>query len=245
MNNIKCLSSFDIKIIAFVTMIIDHIAVFFYYFFNEEMYDILRAIGRISMSLFVFLIYQGFKHTSSINKYKRRLLILAVLTQILQIIIGIIINSIYPDYSVYFYEKINIIFSLYILLNIFSILDIIKNKNSKDRERLFGGVLIIIISLLYCFLNIEYGLVVPIIGICIYCIDKLKNNYKKVIITFLGIVSYMAIYIHQPLGFFAFISIIFMILYNGKKGPNLGRIFYVLYPIHINILYIIGAILSK
>ena len=107
MNNIKCLSSFDYKNYCFCNYDYRSYCSILYYFFNEEMYDILRAIGRISMPLFVFLIYQGFKHTSSINKYKRRLLILAVLTQILQIIIGIIINSIYPDYSVYFYEKIN------------------------------------------------------------------------------------------------------------------------------------------
>ena len=49
MKSLKIFSSFDIRIIAIITMIIDHIGYFFYYALENNEYDILRSIGRISM----------------------------------------------------------------------------------------------------------------------------------------------------------------------------------------------------
>ena len=66
MKSLKIFSSFDIRIIAIITMIIDHIGYFFYYALENNEYDILRSIGRISMPLFAFLIYQGYKHTKDL-----------------------------------------------------------------------------------------------------------------------------------------------------------------------------------
>lgn len=73
----KRINGYQIKIIAFISMAIDHFAVIF---FNnsilygdviidtnyEEVYYVLRAIGRISFPLFAFLLTEGIKHTKSI-----------------------------------------------------------------------------------------------------------------------------------------------------------------------------------
>ncbi|MEG2295239.1 MAG: TraX family protein, partial [Oscillospiraceae bacterium] len=56
------MTSFHLKLIAIITMFIDHIgAVLFPY------HGSFRLIGRISFVLFAFLLVQGFIHTSNRN----------------------------------------------------------------------------------------------------------------------------------------------------------------------------------
>lgn len=40
-------------------------------------------------------------------------------------------------------------------------------------------------------------------------------------------------------------SLPLLLSYNGKKGKDLGRFFYVYYPVHLIILHIIGALLQS
>ena len=68
------LSSFWLKIIALVTMTIDHIG---YLFFEGNSAMILRHIGRLAFPLFCFMIAEGVIHTKSFKKYALRLGIMA------------------------------------------------------------------------------------------------------------------------------------------------------------------------
>ena len=64
------LSSFIIKIIAIVTMVFDHVGIMFsYYSINDTAAYIFRAIGRLSLPLFVFMVVEGVMHTKSFSKY--------------------------------------------------------------------------------------------------------------------------------------------------------------------------------
>ena len=71
------LSIFWIKIIAMVTMLIDHIGSFTPF----EGWEYWRMIGRVSFPLYAFMLAQGFLHTKSRWKYLLRMAVLAVLTQ--------------------------------------------------------------------------------------------------------------------------------------------------------------------
>ena len=72
----KNLTNFDLKLIAIITMTIDHIGAIIY---NDI--DIFRIIGRISFPLFAFLLVEGFKNSSNRLKYFLRLIIFAFITQ--------------------------------------------------------------------------------------------------------------------------------------------------------------------
>ena len=88
------LSNFWIKIIALVTMTIDHIG---YLFFNGTDEAIFRHFGRLAFPLFCFMIAEGVLHTKSFKKYALRLGVMAsaislacILDEILQISGGMI-----------------------------------------------------------------------------------------------------------------------------------------------------------
>jgi len=72
-----------IKLFAFLFMVTDHIG--FYLeelnFPNEWLIIVLRLIGRLSMPLFVFSLYQGVIYTSNIKKYFMRIFSLAIVSQ--------------------------------------------------------------------------------------------------------------------------------------------------------------------
>ena len=66
-----------LKIIAVVTMIIDHIGLFL---LNDNL--VCRFIGRISFPLFAFFISEGMRYTRSRKRYALNLSIFALITQI-------------------------------------------------------------------------------------------------------------------------------------------------------------------
>ena len=83
------LSSFALKIIAILTMTLDHLGLLLsmYYFSSDHpLVYTFRVIGRISLPLFCFMIYEGVIHTKHFGKYAIRLL---TLTSIISISLAI------------------------------------------------------------------------------------------------------------------------------------------------------------
>ena len=69
---------FIIKIIACITMVLDHIK----YVYEPSTNFATLYLGRISFPLFAFLLTEGYVHTSNIKKYAKRLLIFGIISQI-------------------------------------------------------------------------------------------------------------------------------------------------------------------
>ena len=79
-KNWKICTSFVLKLVAFLTMTLDHIGVMASTsYMSGTWIDIFRIIGRIAMPLFCFMIVEGVIHTRSFGKYALRLGILAAL----------------------------------------------------------------------------------------------------------------------------------------------------------------------
>lgn len=79
------ISSFVIKLIAIVTMTIDHIGVIVEGFWPSLGAFVLvcRYIGRLALPLFCFMIVEGVLHTKNIKKYTLRLGIMALIISII------------------------------------------------------------------------------------------------------------------------------------------------------------------
>lgn len=88
------MTSFDIKVLAALLMVIDHAGLVF---FPEQL--IFRYLGRLSFPLFAWLLGQGEKHTRDVYAYLLRIVIWGVISQ--------------PIYFVLFHNgQLNILFTL-------------------------------------------------------------------------------------------------------------------------------------
>lgn len=75
------LSGSALKVIALVSMTVDHIA---YYLMEHGtlMYDLMRTVGRMAFPIFAFLLVEGYVHTRSVKKYTLNLFAFALVSDI-------------------------------------------------------------------------------------------------------------------------------------------------------------------
>ena len=75
------LSGSALKVIAVISMVIDHSA---YYLMEYDtlVYEMMRCFGRIAFPVFAFLIAEGFRHTSNRMNYFLHLLGFAVISEV-------------------------------------------------------------------------------------------------------------------------------------------------------------------
>ena len=78
------MSVFAIKLLALVTMVIDHSAYYLYgsRLIGNGLYFAMRTAGRIAFPLYAFLLVNGFEKTSDRGKYLSRLVLFAAVSQI-------------------------------------------------------------------------------------------------------------------------------------------------------------------
>lgn len=77
----KCISGSWLKVIAMLSMFIDHIA-YYYGCDNPYLYELMRTVGRIAFPTFAFLLAEGFVHTRNRQKYLISLFAFALLSEI-------------------------------------------------------------------------------------------------------------------------------------------------------------------
>lgn len=78
------MSVFAIKLLALVTMVIDHSAFYLYSssLIGYGLYFAMRTAGRIAFPLYAFLLVNGFEKTSNRAKYLSRLVLFAAVSQL-------------------------------------------------------------------------------------------------------------------------------------------------------------------
>ena len=233
------MSSFVIKLIAIITMLCDHSGDAIIGHFS-----ILNIIGRIAFPLFCFQIVIGYKHTKNVKKYLLRLFIFGFISQIP---FGLFTYSYLGRF-----DLLNVYFTLALGLLAIYIFDTFSKKYKP-----IAIVLDIFLMVIAELAQTDYGWFGVCLIICIYLfyndkkyIQKSENSvtyfnnnilftivfFALVLIKFSNYFSVGSYYlgIVQIIG--TFFPIVFMLLYNGKKGPSMKYVFYAFYPVHLLIL---------
>lgn len=253
-----------LKIIAIIIMIIDHFAYYFRYMISNDTYWILRMTGRIAMPIFVYLIVQGYFNTKNIYKYVFNLFILATITQLSFLLLGIVNSYYFPDYIVGINNYLNILYSFVFSLLFIYVIDnkIICKKIDKIASGMLRIMIVVLLIIIYAYVKIDYDYRIPFISIGVYILEKLYIKYKKwvenreitskiIYMICLILIFYTSFYMQDSEVWFnitSLFSIIPIMLYNGKRGKNNKTIkytFYAIFPLQHIVFYLLGMILMK
>lgn len=220
------MSSLTLKIIACVTMLIDHVG---YLFFPEHI--IFRIIGRIAFPIFAFLIAEGFLRTKDSQEYLKRILLFAVISQVP----FLFFENLAGNQNFLF----NILFTLG--LGILNLLLITKTKNLSIK--VLGTLAILTLAYFGKFSYGVYG-ILSILGSYLFLKNRKAGMVSLSILPFLENIRLFLSNIFF-LQFFAVLSLIPIYFYNGNQGQKISRwFFYWFYPIHIFILSLIFVVIK-
>ncbi len=219
------MTAFTLKLIAIITMIIDHLGLFFFPTIPE-----LRLVGRISFPLFAWLIANGAYHTHNIRLYFLRLIICAAVSQVPFILAN---KHLDPDIWL-----LNAVFTLSIGLAAIMLIQQTKNK-------LLWIVVTSCAALLAQVLQMDYGALGVLIVVFSYVFfTKPILLIISQFVLFFGDFLFNAIVNHfvsiEVLGIFSFV---FVLLYNGKPGIRARYLFYLFYPLQYVIIYCLQLVL--
>ena len=241
-NKIRFSSDF-LKLLAIIMMAIDHAGYGLLYLyltttglslspdeFNrlDSLYDVMNGVGRLAFPIFMFFIVEGFFHTGSRLKYALRLFLFGLLSEI--------------PFNLALYQKVlapehqNVMFSLCLsLLTIWAI----------DYIRKVPGLSDILTLILICCLTCASMQLSQILlldykwhAILLVVVLYLLHDFAPVNLLAGGAV--MSFEKYAP------VSFLLLYLYDETIKPNkkLKYFFYIFYPAHLLLIYLIGCLLG-
>lgn len=255
----KGCTTFDLKIIGILLMFIDHIHQMFVPFGAPNWLD---WFGRPVATLFFFVSVIGFSHTHNKKNYMLRLYLSMVLMSLFTYLLG---NVVHYDQVVLVNNIFRDLFIGTILM--YAIDQLVDGKKQKNWKKIGLSILLFLLPLISSFVTLMI-LANPVMmqnrwvlmllttflpdfnlaenGLMVLLIPLLYIARNKRVIQCLLIVFVAAIYFFlgttQWLMVFAILPIS---LYNGQKGRGMKYFFYLFYPAHIAILYLLSAFLYK
>lgn len=172
-----------IKIIAIVSMLIDHMGVVFF----PNVFS-LRVIGRLAMPLFAWGIAYGYIQTKNIRKYAFRILLLAIISQFPYYILfnngclNICFTLVAGLFCVHIYEQ-----RMPLVLRVLYIGSICFIVNTFDFE--YGIYAVLLVLIYHVFYRKYYILFALIVALTIWAIDVYNyNSIQLISIISLGLI---------------------------------------------------------
>ncbi|MBQ8983638.1 MAG: conjugal transfer protein TraX [Lachnospiraceae bacterium] len=249
MQEKKGISGSTVKLIAIITMFIDHFAATIIergiyanggmidYSFEGGMpepivivYMILRLIGRLGFPIFIFLLIEGFKYTRNRWKYLLRLAIFALVSEIpFDLAFWISRNQIFKGKFIEFGHQ-NVFFTLAIGMLTIICMDLILNTKMPTAVKVILRILIMIAGAATAeLLRTDYGA----LGVFAISAMYFFRNKKPV----LGaLFTCIVLTIGNLFEFTSFLVLLPIAKYDGRRGLNLKYVFYAFYPVHLLLL---------
>lgn len=259
-------TGYQLKLIGLVLMVLDHI----YYYFSP-IYNIpivFNWLGRLAAPIFVFLLVEGYVHTKDVKQYLKRLYLGFLGMNILNQIIVMFYSrpdDLVPSHSI-FGSLFLIVIHLMILDKLFQSRKQGKTmKMVQDVSLLLTPSILSFLFLLYfdsipgeisefiltfvptVFL-VEGGAVFITLGLAFYAF---RDNRKLQMIVYtmfsLTLLPQDGLNFHNLLfenyQWMMVLAVPLFNRYNGERGKDRRYLFYLFYPAHVYILYILSTIL--
>jgi len=225
------MSSFAIKILAMLTMLIDHIGAAFEFSMPYSVYLACRIIGRLAMPLFCFMIAEGLFHTRDAKRYMIRLAIFALVSEVP-------FDLLFMNETLEFWAQ-NVGITLFFGLLGILLFDTFAAQGHK------GAALIAILAAGAAahILRADYGMFGVYYVFIFYYFRS--NKWGRTIALAAGVfllmwTSHIADWYLAIGSTAAVLAAIPIALYNGERGRenrSVRTVFYAFYPAHLFILY--------
>lgn len=218
----------QLKIIAMIAMLLDHI--------GKELlpqYEILQIIGRIAFPIFAYMVAEGCTYTRNRSRY---LINISFLAFGCQCVYYVATGSMYQNILVTFVLSIAIIYCI---------------DNFRKKKDILSGVILLLelcTVIFLCFFaanalgvsdfQLDYGFFGVLLPVVVYYAPK--KNHKL----FCAALALIALgYTFAGIQWFALLALPFLMIYNGTRGKrNLKYLFYIFYPSHLALIYLIGLL---
>lgn len=220
MKKYRILDGTTLKLIAMVSMIFDHVGD---NFFPDQLW--MRVIGRIALPIFAFCITEGFCHTHDRRGYLLRMGIFAAVSEIPFDLVtaGKLLELTHQNImATFFWAILGLV-----------CYDRITEKSTRARYVL-GVAALVFFTIAAIPLGLDYNMLAVGI-IAIYYLLR----HKSVLWKNGAAIAYHALLRNVGIYWFGLLGFIPIFLYNGKRGLGLKWLFYVFYPGHLLLIYLI------
>lgn len=196
-------------------MVIDHVGAIF---FPAEW--TFRYIGRLAFPIFCFLLVEGVHYTHDIRRYMLRLGIFAVISEV--------------PYDLAFHGEIlefegqNVFFTLFLGVMLLYLLE----KGGEWPVKVLEVLLFMWIAVI---LKTDYSFK----GILLISMFYFLRGYRWIKLAGGALWNFLW---NNPIQEYGVFSVIPLALYNGERGRSMKYFFYVFYPLHLTILFLIFKI---
>ncbi len=209
-----------LKLIAVVTMLVDHLG---YVFFPEYLW--LRYVGRLAFPIYCFLIVEGFLHTKDLKAYMWRLFAFAVISEI--------------PFDMAFYYKVfdpdhqNVFWTMLFGLMAISLMSLVSFEN-KTAETFIRLMIAAPFAVTAQLIHTDYRWV----GVSLIAVMYVFHDLK---VLTAGCMAFLMLPVFtNEIEYVGLLSLIPINLYNGRRGYAKGPFgkviqwtFYILYPAHL------------
>lgn len=228
------LTGTQLKVIALVTMIIDHVGLVLFHPFSN-VYMIARHIGRLAFPLYCFLLVEGFVHTRNVKRYLGRLLLFAVISEIPFDIVNSTfhLESTWKGYLQSLFISQNVFFTL--AIGLIALWGYVRWNN--QGQPVWAVAWCVAMCGLAWWLRVDYGYG----GVALICIFYRFRQEPAMRMAWGTGTLLLAIH---PNEWPAVLDFWLISRYHGKAGTMRCKwLFYAAYPIHLILLWLINELM--
>lgn len=235
-----------IKLIAIVSMLIDHIGAgilenrMYRYCMPSQAWmgtlnQVMRGIGRIAFPLFCFMLVEGYTHTRNVRKYLGRLALFGVIAEV-PFDLAIFRTPWYTDYQ-------NVFWTLALGVLMMMLMDKVSGFDSFKKHPQLNALAVVALDAVIFF-------VIAVIAAIF------KTDYDVYgILTILVIYAFRGRRLSQLIALAAacwlildelpaLLCLIPLALYNGRRGFGMKYFFYAFYPAHLLAIWVAGSLMG-